>query len=177
MAECWSWLLMITIRPKVWRPSNVTYAVAIGGFCLSPLVFRLDTFSELMGLACLVFMALLFWLLMRPIRLEITETEVRARQGWAPAPLGKSEALRSDIRSIHYLPKRFSFKGADGEVLMEPVDIWTVRDMVKVAEELRVPLYDDRVGLLGVRELSEGRLVYDPVSGLVARQVTGGDGR
>jgi hypothetical protein len=48
------------------------------------------------------------------------------------------------------------------------VDIWTVADMVKVAEELRVPLYDDRVeGLLKARELSEGRLVYDPVSGPV----------
>jgi hypothetical protein len=38
-----------------------------------------------MGPACLVFMALMVWLLMRPIRLEITETEVRARQGWARA--------------------------------------------------------------------------------------------
>jgi hypothetical protein len=38
--------------------------------------------------------------------------------------------------------------------------------MVKVADEWQVPLYDDRVeGLLRVRELSEGRLVYDPVSG------------
>ena len=159
---------MITIKPTVWRPSTVIYAVAIGGFCLSPLVFRLGTFSEITGLACLVFMALLFWLLMRPIRLEITETEVRARQGWARAPLGKREALRSEIRSIHYLTKRFSFNGVDGEVLMEPVDIWTVRDMVRAAEELRVPLYDDRLGWLGARELSEGRLVYDPVSGLVA---------
>jgi hypothetical protein len=55
--------------------------------------------------------------------------------------------------------------------------LMTVRDMVKAAQELRVPLYDDRLGWLEVRELSEGRLVYDPVSGLVARQVTGGDGR
>jgi hypothetical protein len=50
-------------------------------------------------------------------------------------------------------------------------------DMVKAADALQVPLYDDRVeGLLRARELSEGRLVYDPVSGLVPRQVTGGDG-
>jgi hypothetical protein len=40
--------------------------------------------------------------------------------------------------------------------------------MVKVAEELGVPLYDDRVeGLLKARELPEGRLVYDPASGPV----------
>jgi hypothetical protein len=51
---------------------------------------------------------------------------------------------------------------------MEASDMWTVADMVKAAAELRVPLYDDRVeGLLRARELSEGRLVYDPVSGLV----------
>ena len=38
--------------------------------------------------------------------------------------------------------------------------------MVKAADELQVPLYDDRVeGLLRARELSQGRLVYDPVSG------------
>jgi hypothetical protein len=49
---------------------------------------------------------------------------------------------------------------------MEISDMWTVADMVKVAEALGVPLYDDRVeGLLRARELSEGRLVYDPVSG------------
>lgn len=168
---------MIKIRPTFWRPSNVIYAAAISGFCLIPAVFLLGSPTAAIGPACLVATAVMVWLLMRPIRLEITETEVRARQGWARAPLGKKEALRSEIRSIHYLPGRFSFQGADGQPLMEPVDIWTVRDMVKAAEELRVPLYDDRVGLLKVRELREGRLVYDPVSGPVARQVTGGDGR
>lgn len=40
--------------------------------------------------------------------------------------------------------------------------------MVKAAEKLRVPLYDDRMeGLLKARELSEGPLVYDPVPGPV----------
>jgi hypothetical protein len=53
---------------------------------------------------------------------------------------------------------------------MEVVDMWTVQDMLKAAEELQVPLYDHRVGLLGARELSAGRLVNDPVSGLVARR-------
>jgi hypothetical protein len=52
---------------------------------------------------------------------------------------------------------------------MEASDMWTVADMVKAAAELRVPLYDDRVeGLLRARELSEGRLVYDPASGPAA---------
>jgi hypothetical protein len=168
---------MITIKPTFWRPSNVIYAAAIGGFCLIPAVFLLGSPIAVIGPASLVALALMVWLLMWPIRLEITETEVRARQGWAQAPLGKKEAVRNEIRSIHYAPGRFSFRGADGQPLMETSDIWTVRDMVKAAEELRVPLYDDRLGRLKAREAREGRLLYDPVSGLVARQVTGGDGR
>jgi hypothetical protein len=80
------------------------------------------------------------WLLWHPVRLEITETEVRARQGWVRGQSGKTEARRSEICSIHYLPRRISFRGPDGQPLMEPVDIWTVRDMLKAAEELQVPL-------------------------------------
>lgn len=76
---------MITIRPSFWRPGNVFWAVVIGGFCLSPVVFQAGTSPELMGLGALAFMTVLAWLLMRPIRLEITETEVRARQGRARA--------------------------------------------------------------------------------------------
>ena len=160
---------MITIRPTFWRPGSVFWAVLIGGFCLSPVVFQAGAFPELMGLGVLAASAVLVWLGMRPARLEITETEVRARHGLSRAPLGKTEALRSEIRSIHYRPSQISFRGVDGQPLMEASDLWTVADMVKAAAELRVPLYDDRVeGLLRARELSEGRLVYDPVSGLVA---------
>ena len=44
--------------------------------------------------------------------------------------------------------------------------MWTVADMVKAADALQVPLYDDRVeGLLRARELPEGRLAYDPLPG------------
>jgi hypothetical protein len=158
---------MITIRPALWRRKHVIYAVAIGGFCLAPVVFQMGTFSELMGLGVLAAMALMFWLGMRPIRLEITETEVRAREGWARAPLGKKEVLSSEIRSIHYLQRQISFRGADGQSLMEAVDIWTVADLTKAAEELLVPLYNDRLGLLKTTEPGRGRLVYDPVSGPV----------
>jgi hypothetical protein len=159
---------MITIKPTFWRPGNVISAVVIGAFCLIPAVFLLGSPTAAIGPASLVVLALMVWLLMRPIRLEITETEVRARQGWSQGPLGKKEVLRSEIRSIHYAPNRFSFRGADGQPLMETSDIWTVADMVKAAEELRVLLYDNRLGRLGAREASEERLVYDPASGLVA---------
>src|ERR1700684_2940289 len=159
---------MITIKPTFWRPGNVISAVVIGAFCLIPAVFLLGSPTAAIGPVILLVAALMVWLLMRPIRLEITETEVRAREGWAQGPLGKKEALRSEIRSIHYAPGRFSFRGSDGQPLMETSDIWTVRDMVKAAAELGVPLYDNRLGRLGAREASAGRLVYDPVSGLVA---------
>jgi hypothetical protein len=163
---------MVTIKAGYRQPSIVIPGVAFGALCLAPVVFQMGAFPEFMGLGCLVFIAVLFWLLMRPVRLEITETEVRARQGWARGQSRKNkyEALRGEIRSIHYCPSRISFRRADGEPLMEPVDIWTVRDMVKAAEELRVPLYDHRLGVFGVRELSAGRLVYDPESGLAARR-------
>jgi hypothetical protein len=159
---------MITIRPTFWRPGSVFWVVVIGGFCLSPVVFQAGAFPELAGLGVLAAMALMVWLGTRSAGLEITETEVRARHGWSHGPVGKKEAFRSEIRSIHYRPRQVSFRGADGRSLMEASDMWTVADMVKAAAELRVPLYDDRVeGVLRARELSEGRLVYDPASGPV----------
>jgi hypothetical protein len=159
---------MITIRPALWRPGSVIYAVVFGGIGLAPVVFQAGTSPELMGLGVLAVMASIFCFAHWSVRLEITATEVRAREGWSHGPAGKKVAVRSEIRSIHYRPRQISFRGADGQSLLEAVDIWTVADMVKVAEELRVPLYDDRVeGLLKARELSEGRLVYDPASGPV----------
>ena len=169
---------MIAIRPRFWRPGNVFWVVVIGGSCLSPVVFQAGAFPELAGLGVLAVMTVMVWLGTRAARLEITATEVRPRHGWSPGPIGKKVAVRSEIRSIHYLPRRISFRGTDSQPLMEVTDNWTVADMVKAAAELRVPLYDDRVeGVLKVRELSEGRLVYDPASGLVPRPVTGGHGR
>ncbi len=160
---------MVTIRPTFWRPGNVFWVVVIGGFCLSPVVFQAGAFPELAGLGVLAVMTVMVWLGTRTARLEITATEVRASHGWSPGPIGKKVAVRSEIRSIHYRPRQVTFRGADGQPLMEISDLWTVADMVKAAAELRVPLYDDREeGLLRARELSEGRLVYDPVSGLVA---------
>jgi hypothetical protein len=159
---------MIAIRPRFWRPVNVFWVVVIGGFCLSPVVFQAGAFPELAGLGVLAVMTAMVWLGTRTARLEITETEVRARHGWSPGPVGKKEAFRSEIRSIHYRPRQVTFRGADGQPLMEISDMWTLGDMVKVAEALGVPLYDDRVeGLLRAQELSEGRLVYDPESGPV----------
>ena len=158
---------MLTISPTFWRPGNVISAVFIGGFCLIPAVFLLGSPTAAIGPALLVVVALMVWLLMRPIRLEITETEVRADEGgWTRAPLGKKEAFRSEISSIRYVPKRYTFYGADGQALMAISNTWTMPDMVKAAEVLRVPLYDDRAGRAKGNGVNRGRLLYDPGSGL-----------
>ena len=157
---------MIVIRPRFWRPVHVFWVVVIGGSCLSPVVFQAGAFPELAGLGVLAVMTVMVWLGTRAARLEITATEVRPRHGWSPGPIGKKVAVRSEIRSIHYLVLQVTFRGADGQPLMEISDMWTLGDMVTAAEALQVPLYDDREeGLLKARELSEGRLVYDPASG------------
>jgi hypothetical protein len=159
---------MITIRPSLWRPGSVLYAVVFGAIGLAPVIFQAGTAPEVSGLAVLAVMATIFCFAHWSVRLEITAIDVRAREGWSHGPAGQKQAVRSEIRSIHYRPTQISFRGADGQSLLEAVKIWTVADMVKVAEELGVPLYDDRVeGLLKARELPEGRLVYDPASGPV----------
>ena len=89
-------------------------------------MFQAGVFPELMGVGVLAASAVLMWLGTRRARLEITETEVRARHGLSRAPLGKTEALRSEIRSIHYRPSQITFRGADGQPLMEASDLWTV---------------------------------------------------
>jgi hypothetical protein len=48
---------MIIIRPTFWRRSNTIYAVVIGAFCLSPLVFQPSDPFSLVGLATSVVQA------------------------------------------------------------------------------------------------------------------------
>jgi hypothetical protein len=45
---------------------------------------------------------------------------------------------------------------------------WTMPDMVKAAEVIGVPLYEDRVGQSKARGSNKARLVYEPGSGLGA---------
>lgn len=102
-----------------------------------------------------------------PVRLEITESVVRARQGgWRGQP--DKEVSRNDIRSIHYFPMMISFRGPDNTPIMKTEPHWTLRQMLKVAGELKVPLYD-HTRWYGTREAHMGQLAYDPASGPVAR--------
>jgi hypothetical protein len=97
------------------------------------------------------------WLYSRLIRLEITETLVRALQGGVRGH-PNLEALRSEIREIHYYPMRISFQGEDLRPVMEPYPNWTLKQVLKVADLLGVPLYDHR-GLFHLEELAVGRIV------------------
>jgi hypothetical protein len=158
----------MTIRPRFLRPGIMIPLGAIACFFVAAVVFD-PSVPAVMGFVLFVLAHLLAWSLTRRIRLEITETEVRARQGgWSDQ--NDKRAPRSEIRAIRYYPKRISFRGPDDQPLMEPpVDSWTVREMLKAAEVLQVPLYDHG-GRYGLEEVSEGRLAYDPATGPAARR-------
>jgi hypothetical protein len=152
---------LMTIRPGFWRIGTVIPLGILACMCVTAAViwWSHQGWALLIALVLVVLMAEARSL---PVRLEITGTMVRARQGrWRGQP--DVEAPRSEIREIHYYPMRISFWGAGDKPLMEPEPHWTVRQMVKVAAELGVPLYDHK-GRLGVEEISEGELVYGPAS-------------
>lgn len=151
---------MTTIRPGFWRRSTLIPLAVMAVLCVAGVVYQPS--SAVMVLVSFVLICLMTWAVPLLASLEITGTTVKARQAhWRGQP--DVEASRSEIRSIHYYPMRISFRGSDGSPLMEPEPHWTVRQMAAVAAELGVPLYSYS-GRLGLEELSEGRLVYDPVS-------------
>lgn len=98
------------------------------------------------------------WARVRAVRLEITDTEVRARQGWYRPT---KQVDRSDVRAIHFFPRVISFRGPDAQPIMKLDPAWNMRQMLEVADELHVPLFDHR-RWHGLREVSVGRLANDP---------------
>jgi hypothetical protein len=153
---------MMTVRVGVWRLSVVIPWTLLVGFFIAGAVISPN--QAVAALTAPFLVALIAWLVVRRIRLEITESVVRARQG----PRGDKLVSRSEVRAIHYLPRLISFRGPDGKPIMMIRPEWTLRQMGRVADELKVPLYDHR-GWGGIRTVDKGRLVYDPKSGPVAR--------
>jgi len=158
----------MTIGPGFWRFSSVLlWALLAGVFAvLAVLEFAASQPAE--GAVLLVAPVGLYALgsvVLRfrphPIRLEITESTVRARQGnWRGAP--DMEAPRSEVRSIHYFPKLISFRGVDNSTsLMMIQPQYSLRQMRKIATELHVRLYD-HTRWLGLGTIDAGRLAYDP---------------
>lgn len=83
---------------------------------------------------------------------------MHVRRGW----LLRSEQLaRSRIRAIHYYPDIIGFRGPDGKPVMRTRAEWSLKEMIAVAAELRIPVYDNRQCFNLVRAKT-GQLVYDP---------------
>ena len=98
------------------------------------------------------------WARLRVVRLEVTDSVVRAKQGWYQP---EKQVARGDVRAIHVFPRLISFRGPDDKPIMMVAPNWSMRQMLEVADELRVPLFDHR-RWHGLREVSVGRLANDP---------------
>jgi hypothetical protein len=73
------------IRPAIWRPANVIPLAVLAGIFIMTGLFQPS--SAVVLLVCFVLVFLMAWARTIPVRLEITETEVRARQGrWRGQP-------------------------------------------------------------------------------------------
>jgi hypothetical protein len=149
---------MITIRPAVWQPSIViVWSLVVGMFVAAAVIWPGQAVTSLMFLPLLFLIA---WVRVRAVRLEITEGTVRARQGWY---LPDKQVPRSQIRAIHYYPDVISFRGPDRKPIMRTRSEWSLRQMIAVAAELSVPVYDNR-RWHNLRTARVGRLVYDPAA-------------
>ncbi|HJY59080.1 MAG TPA: hypothetical protein VJ418_22110, partial [Streptosporangiaceae bacterium] len=87
---------MRTIRSRPGRSAWILLAALLGIF-IALAVYQPD--QALWLLASAVGVAIILWARCRAAQLQITESVVRARQGWY---LPEKQAARSEIRSIHY---------------------------------------------------------------------------
>lgn len=156
---------MTTIRPGLWRavvviPFGIVSAVCIAGAVTeiaagSPGSAVLALLIPVVGILVLKFRA-------RSVRLEISDSVVLAKQGhWRGHP--DMQAPRNEIQAIHYFPRIISFRGPDKKPIMMIDSNYTVRQMVRVAGVLNVPMYD-HTRWLGMRSVDTGRLVYSSES-------------
>ena len=155
------------VRPGNWRLGVVVPLALIGGVCLAIGVDQLASDQPAQAsFAAAVWTPVLFYcvinLVALRIRLEITDSVVRARQGrWRGHP--DLEMPRNDVLAIHYFTQVISFRGPDDKPFMRIDCNYTLRQMRTVAELLGVRLYDHR-RRLGLREVGIGRLVHDPAA-------------
>ncbi len=153
------------VRPGWWRLSTMIPLVMLIGLFGALAVSKFAVGQPGQAAVALVgpvLVCLIAWLRTLPVRLEVTDTAVRAKQGgWRRQP--DKQVSRSEIRAIHYFPMMISFRGPDNESIMMIEPHWTRPQMLKVADELKIPLYD-HTRWLGMRKVSMGRLTYDPAS-------------
>ncbi|WP_157436250.1 hypothetical protein [Actinospica robiniae] len=150
------------ITPTWWQPSIVISWGVLAGGCVEAAV------SEPHGVysfGALLLLWLLAWAAGRSIRLEVTEAEVIVTRGYVRMQSNVPRRVaRSRLGAIHYYPKVITFCGPDGTLLMRTKAEWSLKQMITVAAELQVPIYDNR-RFLHLVPRRTGRLAYDPVYG------------
>lgn len=150
----------MTVRPTWRQPSIVIIWSILTGLCVAASILLPGGDSSF---GVLLVLWLFGWIHVRAIRLEVTETEVLVKRGrlW----LTKTrQVTRSQIRAIHYYPDVVSFRGPSGSPLMRTRAEWSLKQMIAVAVELQVPVYDNRQ-CLNLLRTRVGQLVYKPSEG------------
>jgi hypothetical protein len=104
---------MIAIRPGLWRASVVIPLGLVSCLAIAGAVSEFAAGSPLEGVYALlapVVILLIMGFRGRAVRLEVTDSEVLAKQGhWRGHP--DLQAPRNEIRAIHYFPGIISFRG------------------------------------------------------------------
>ena len=153
---------MITIRPGLWRAVVMIPFGIVSGVCIAGAVSEIavgNPGAAVLALLVPVAMLLVVEFRARSVRLEITDSVVLAKQGhWRGHP--DMQAPRNEIRAIHYFPRIISFRGPDKKPVMMIDCNYTMRQMVRVAGVLKVPMYD-HTRWFGMRTVDKGRLVYN----------------
>ena len=156
----------MTVRPTWWQPGNVIPWAILTWSCVLATVLRWPGGDYSFGALLLLWLGA--WARVRAIRLDITETMVRRQWGWIGSDKYRQVA-RSRIRAIRYFPDVISFCGPGGGAIMRIKAEWSLKQMIAVAAELQVPVYDHRWRWLKLLPTRVGRLVYKPFDGWSAR--------
>jgi hypothetical protein len=145
-----------TFRARL-RPSGWAWAAVLAGILVAVGVYQPG--QALILFACAVGVCLIAWFRVGAVQLVISDSTVQIRERWFQP--GR-EVARSDITAIHYFPSLISFRGPDNKTMTKLVPNWSLRQMLEVADELGVPLYDHRRWLGLRRGVDVGRLVNHP---------------
>ncbi len=142
----------------MWPLSAVFIWSILAGLCIAAAILLPGGDSSF---GYLLVLWLFGWVRVRAIRLEVTKTAVSVKRGRFALTTTRQVA-RSQIRAIHYYPDVISFRGPDGRPLMRTRADWSLKQMIAVATELQVPVYDNRQ-CLNLLRARVGQLVYKPL--------------
>jgi hypothetical protein len=118
---------MKTIRPRLGPGAWAAFAILAGMFIAAAVYWSGQALGLLPGALLTVVIG---WIRVLGVRLEITGSTVRVKQGQFQHA---KEAARSDITAIHYFSNAISFRGPGDEPMMRAAPNWTLRQMLEVA--------------------------------------------